>query len=276
MTPSAHTLGSLSAVAWSMGAAALMIIYEAVRPAVRLGRVRGWWPRAIALNLFQVGTVFVAGLTWNRWLQGKSILNAGRWPFLAGVLATYVFSTFVFYWWHRIRHESPFWWRFAHQIHHSVTRLELVSSFYKHPLEIWINSILSAVIVYPIMGCTTAQASAYTMAIALGEMFYHWNIHTFRWVGVIFQRPESHRIHHQKEMHSHNYSDLPVWDWVFGTFSNPKNADRVLTGFSNNREAEIGAMLLAREVDTTRRSEPLDFRPACFGCPKRRRCENPP
>ncbi len=266
----------MGAVAWSIGAAGAMIAYEFLRPAVKLGPVRGWWARVVALNLFQVGTVFVAGLTWNRWLQGRSLLDAGTWPFPAAVLATYVFSTLVFYWWHRIRHESPFWWRLAHQIHHSVSRLELVSSFYKHPVEIWINSILSAVIVYPIMGCSTAQASAYTMAIAVGEMFYHWNIRTPRWVGVAFQRPESHRIHHQKAMHSHNYSDLPVWDWIFGTFSNPRNADRVLTGFGDNRETRIGEMLLAREVETTRRSEPLDFRPACFGCPKRHRCAQNP
>jgi hypothetical protein len=96
MTTSVHSLGSIGAIAWSIGAAALMIAYEALRPAVKLRRVRGWWGRAVALNLFQVGTVFVAGLTWNRWLQGKSLLNAGSWPFLAGVGAAYVFSTFVF------------------------------------------------------------------------------------------------------------------------------------------------------------------------------------
>lgn len=39
------------------------------------------------------------------------------------------------------------------------------------------------------------------MTIALtgiAELIYHWNINTPYWLGFIFQRPESHRIHHQE------------------------------------------------------------------------------
>ncbi|MGZ5529872.1 MAG: hypothetical protein ACXWJB_14445 [Limisphaerales bacterium] len=36
-----------------------------------------------------------------------------------------------------------------HQIHHSALRLEIIRRFYKHPVEILINSILSSLIVYP-------------------------------------------------------------------------------------------------------------------------------
>ena len=38
----------------------------------------------------------------------------------------------------------------------------------------------------------------------------------------IFQRPESHCVHHQEGLHSFNYADLPLWDMLFGTFRNPK------------------------------------------------------
>jgi hypothetical protein len=49
-------------------------------------------------------------------------------PALGGLIAY-----FIFYWWHRWRHESDLLWRLFHQIHHSPQRLEVITSFYKHP-----------------------------------------------------------------------------------------------------------------------------------------------
>lgn len=250
-----------------------MMVVERMIPGTRLPKVPGWLWRAIVLNLGQIAVVIVAGHTWNRWLQGFSLLHAARWPDWLAALSAYVFSTLVFYWWHRVRHESSFWWRFAHQIHHSAARLEILTSFYKHPFEIFVNSVLSALIVYPIMGCSTPQGGYYTLLIAGGEMFYHWNIHTPRWVGHLFQRPESHRIHHQRNRHAKNYSDLPVWDKLWGTFSNPKNGDQIVCGFRDQLESQLGPMLAAREVEVTRLSEPLEVRPWCLGCGKLSRCE---
>jgi sterol desaturase/sphingolipid hydroxylase (fatty acid hydroxylase superfamily) len=254
--------------------ATVMVIYEKLRPATVLPEVRDWWTRAIGANVGQLVVVIVAGFTWNRWLQGYSLFHAAHWNDGVAVLVTYVVSTFLFYWWHRVRHESAFWWRWAHQIHHSVSRLEILASFYKHPFEITLDSILSAVIVFPLMGCSPWQAAFYTVLIGLGEMFYHWNIHTPRWVGVWFQRPESHRIHHQRERHTKNYGDLPLWDYLFGTYSNPKHADTIACGFAEERETRVGEMLVGKEVDVTRRPEPLDFRPACWGCRKKHLCQS--
>ncbi len=251
----------------------LFILVERIIPATELPKVPNWLFRAILFNLSQIAIILIAGSTWNLWLQDYSIFSIDTVGVVLGAFITYLVSTFIFYWWHRIRHESKFWWKFAHQIHHSASRLEILTSFYKHPLEILINSALSSIIVFPLMGCSKKQAALYTLFIAVGEMFYHWNIHTPRWLGHLFQRPESHRIHHQKDMHSKNYSDLPLWDKLFGTFSNPKNADKVKCGFVVKSELDIKAMLLGKEIDTKRKSEPLDFCPACFGCHKKYRCD---
>ena len=255
-----------------MAAGVLMIGTERLLPGSVLPRVRGWFGRVVAINLFQVAIAVISGLTWNRWMQGASVFSASGWPDWLAVGATYFVTTFVFYWWHRIRHESVFWWRVAHQIHHSASRLEVLTSFYKHPVEIAINSVLCAAICYPLMGCSAAQGGVYTLLLAIAEMFYHWNVRTPRWVGVIFQRPESHRLHHRRFHHTRNYSDLPLWDWLFGTFSNPSRADKVVCGFSDSRETALPGMLLTREVETKRDPEPLNFRPACFGCPAKLRC----
>lgn len=260
------------AILWAVGAAGVMIAAETALPGSILPRVQGWWARVVAINVFQVALALIGGVTWNAWMQGFSLFQASKWPDAAAVLATYLVSTFVFYWWHRIRHESAFWWRAAHQIHHSASRLEVFTSFYKHPFEIAINSVLAAAICYPLMGCTPAQGAAYTLVIALAEMFYHWNVRTPRWIGAILQRPESHRLHHRRFHHTRNYGDLPLWDWLFGTYSNPSRADRVVCGFEPAQETAFGAMLAMREVDIRRDPEPMSFRPACFGCAAKLRC----
>jgi len=171
------------------GIAAGCILAERLWPAMELPRVRAWWGRVLLINSIQFGITVLAGQTWNHWLNHASIFHLkdhlGDWP---SALIIYVFSTFVYYWWHRARHDSQFLWRMLHQIHHSARRLEIVTSFYKHPLEIWINSILSSLIVYPLFGGSVRAAGYYTVLIALGEFFYHWNIKTPAWLGFIFQR----------------------------------------------------------------------------------------
>src|SRR4051794_19366893 len=202
--------------------AALCIVIERLWPAMDLPRVHAWWARVVLINAAQLGITLLAGLTWNRWCAAVSLFHIGRsMSDISAALLTYAFSTFVFYWWHRFRHESAFLWRALHQIHHSARRLEILTSFYKHPVEIWLNSILSSAIVYTLFGCDIEAAGYYTLLIAVGEFFYHWNIKTPRWVGYLFQRPESHRVHLQFRYHTNNLAGLPIWDILFGTFKNP-------------------------------------------------------
>jgi sterol desaturase/sphingolipid hydroxylase (fatty acid hydroxylase superfamily) len=81
----------------------------------------------------------------------------------------------------------------------------------------------------------------------LAELFYHWNVRTPYWLGYVFQRPESHCVHHQEGVHSFNYSDLPVWDILFGTFRNPRRFD-ARCGFGEG-EHRLAVMLAG--VDLT-------------------------
>jgi len=50
-------------------------------------------------------------------------LNA---PLVEGFVG-WLIGTFVFYWWHRIRHANGFWQVF-HQVHHSPSRIEVILS----------------------------------------------------------------------------------------------------------------------------------------------------
>lgn len=252
------------------GIALLMVTIERLWPANQLPRVRGWWLRIFLVNLAQLGVVIVAGLTWDQWLLKFSLFRFNAWlGDVPSALIAYFISTFVFYWWHRIRHESTFFWKLCHQLHHSPRRIELLASFYKHPVEILCNSLISAVLVYSLCGCSVTAAAIYTVLTAVAEYFYHWNISTPHWLGFLIQRPESHRIHHKFRHHTQNYADLPLWDWLFGTFHNPNKSPK-RCGFGAVREQRVTEMLAFRDVHTASPSALLS--PTCIGCSKRWAC----
>ena len=217
-------------------------------PGWRLAKVETWTARALIVNLAQLGIIQLAGLTWEKWLHGPSVFKLGDHvsAWLGGAIA-YFIATFIFYWWHRARHESDHLWRAFHQIHHSPQRIEVITSFYKHPAEMAVNSILGSLLVYGLLGLSPEAAAVYTFFTAIGEFFYHTNIKTPQWIGLFFQRPEMHRIHHEYGKHRSNYGDIVWWDMIFGTYSNPANF-LSHCGFDNEKEQRLTEMLAMDDV----------------------------
>ena len=63
----------------------------------------------------------------------------------------------------------------------------------------------------------------------------------------LIQTPELHSIHHQFDHHKSNYSDLPLWDRLFGTYRDATDfVDRC--GFPTGAEAKLGEMLVFKDV----------------------------
>ena len=217
-----------------------------------LPKVRTWWVRVVLINIAQLGVVLLAGVTWEHWFSAWSIFQLSDYVSntLGGFIA-YFIATFLFYWWHRWRHESDFLWRMFHQIHHSPQRLEVITSFYKHPLEMIVNSIIGSLLVYTFLGLSLEAGAIYTFLTAIGEFFYHTNIKTPRWVGFIFQRPEMHRIHHQYNRHKNNYGDITWWDMLFGTYENPKEWTKTC-GFTPQKEEQLIDMLKFKDIHKKR------------------------
>lgn len=236
--------------------AGVFLILERLFPGRALPTSPGWYLRAATLNAVQLGIVLLAGITWTQWMQGHSLLTiAGAMPApWQGLLAWFV-GTFVFYWWHRARHRSDFLWRCLHQIHHSPVRIETLTSFYKHPLEIALNSILSTAILFPLLGASPEAIGWYSLFAATGEFCYHANLCTPRWFGWFLQRPELHAIHHQRDVHDFNYGDITWWDRLFGTF---READDFAAecGFDAHKERRLGKMLRFGDVHAD--GEPRD------------------
>jgi sterol desaturase/sphingolipid hydroxylase (fatty acid hydroxylase superfamily) len=231
-----------------LGLASVFFIAERIFPGRVLPHSSGWYSRAVFLNLCQFGIIMLAGVTWDRWLQGDSFLNIAKVlpPIQQGLLSWFI-GTFIFYWWHRARHKSNLLWIGLHQIHHSASRIEILTSFYKHPLEIAANSIIISFVLFVILGASPEAAAWFNLFAASGELFYHSNLKTPHWVGYFMQRPEHHSIHHQFGVHDYNYGDITWWDRLFGTFRDTQEfMERC--GFREGSETRLGKMLAFKDV----------------------------
>jgi sterol desaturase/sphingolipid hydroxylase (fatty acid hydroxylase superfamily) len=230
-----------------LAATVLFFVAERVLPGRELPEAPGWYVRAAFLNACQVGIVLLAGVAWNRWMQRWSLfhISGSMSPVLQGALGWFI-GTFVFYWWHRARHGVGILWRVFHQIHHSPSRIEMLTAFYKHPAEIAADSLISSALMFLFLGASLAGGAWFNVFAVLGEYFYHSNLHTPQWVGYFLQRPEHHSIHHQLDLHGFNYGDITWWDRLFGTF---REAEEFAPkcGFPNGHEKNLGRMLIFRD-----------------------------
>lgn len=230
-----------------LGAAVIIWSFEQLRPNTVLKDVPNWYLRAFIFNSTQALIATGSTYLWDVWFVQFPLFSLKAQPLALQVLAGYLTITFIYYWWHRLRHSIPVLWRYLHQLHHSPVRIEVITSFYKHPLEILANGILTSAILYILLGLPAKAVGLCVLTTALAELIYHMNIKTPRIMGLFFQRPEMHRIHHQQGLHHYNYSDLPVWDMLFGTYKNPAVVENK-TGFPDNNENNVWALLKGQEL----------------------------
>ena len=220
---------------------------ERARPGTRLPLVAGWKPRAVAFIALELLTVPTVVFLWFAFVDSSALLVLVDDPLWIQVSANWLLSTFVFYWWHRVRHDSDPLWRWTHQLHHSPQRIETITTFYKHPLEVIADTLLNLTLSFMILGVSSEAFLLHVSCVACSQFFVHMNVATPHWIGYFVQRPEMHRIHHESGAHRNNYADLPLWDILFGTFENPQNRS-VECGFEAAQERRVLDMLLLRDV----------------------------
>ena len=234
----------------------LCLVIERFRPGWMQPTRQEWRLRVLFLGSFELCAVFLIGLIVKDWWLLPSLLDwSDLHPSLGGLL-TYLSASFFFYWWHRARHECGPLWRIFHQLHHSAGRLETLTAFYKHPLEVAANSLASSLLVYLVFGLDLSGAAVYTSITVVAQLMVHLNTKTPQMLGYFFQRPEMHRIHHRPGSEHLNYADIPLWDILFGTFHNTAEFDGNC-GFSPQREARLGDMLMFCDVHTKANSNDM-------------------
>ncbi len=228
------------------------LLFERIKPGRMLPKIKNWYYMALMINVIQLIITLLTARLWIEIFGEISLFKIRNWQseILQGFFG-WLIGTFFFYWWHRVRHMKGFWLIF-HQLHHSPSRIEAVTSFYKHPIEILADAILSALILYPLLGCSLMGMFWYNCFAGIGEYLYHSNIKTPKWFRYFIQTPELHSIHHQYNVHKYNFGDITIWDRIFGTYKDTTEfVERC--GFPKDAEHKLKEMLLFKDVYKSRK-----------------------
>ncbi len=126
---------------------------------------------------------------------------------------------FAYYWFHRVSHESRFFWNF-HVVHHSSNQYNLsvaVRQSWFSGIAHWIFYVPVAFLGFPFWAFVTVHGL---------NLIYQFWIHTkfigkLGWFETIFNTPSHHRVHHgvNDRYLDKNYAGIfIIWDKLFGTF----------------------------------------------------------
>lgn len=129
-------------------------------------------------------------------------------------------------------------------MHHLPKRFDVSLTVHVHPLDVahvvtvvFVTTLICGFDfrVFPIL-ILFEDALAY---------FQHMHIRTPRWLGYFIYRPEQHSDHHST--HDINYGIIPLWDLIFGTFSNPEHeAEKI--GLSEDAQSQFWQCLFFKKL----------------------------
>ncbi|MBQ4914787.1 sterol desaturase family protein [Maribacter sp. MMG018] len=172
-----------------------------------LGNVAiGLFTKAITLSLFYVlynfYHVFTIPFVWWSWLI---LLFA---------------EDFCYYWFHRISHESRFFWA-SHVVHHSSKKYNLSTAL----RQTWSGGFYTFIFWFPLI-LIGFHPIMVLVQMSVSLIYQYW-IHTElihkmpKWFEAIFNTPSHHRVHHatNPQYLDRNHAGIfIIWDRIFGTF----------------------------------------------------------
>lgn len=236
---------------------ATLFLWESLFPGRKLPRVRFWVLRGLLAFAFYFYLSSYLPLLWDNYLAKYQLMDLSGLGAVTGGVIGVLFYQLGVYIWHRAMHKNDTLWRVFHQMHHSSERLDIPSAFYFSPLDMIGWTVLGSLCFALIMGLSPQAITIVLLTLNFLGIFQHANIKTPQWLGYLVQRPESHTVHHARGIHAYNYSDLPIFDILFGTFKNPKDFEYE-TGFYQGASAQVADMLRFKDLNRERKkvSEP--------------------
>jgi len=209
--------------------------------------VAGWRIKGAAFTLLYFALATYAPLFWDGWLGEHRLFAADTLPLWAQIIGGFLALELAVYVWHRTMHNTPILWRWFHQMHHSAERLDIWGALYFHPFDTLGFTLVGSLVLVLGFGVSVDAAIVVNVLATFYGMFQHVNVRTPRWLGYVIQRPESHSHHHERGVHARNYSDLPLWDMLFGTFYNPKDFAQEV-GFFDGGSKRVPEMLVGKVI----------------------------
>jgi len=140
---------------------------------------------------------------------------------LGSAMLIMLISTFIYYWLHRIQHESLFWWR-IHATHHHITKMGCMRGDRTHPLE-WATLLLATPVALAVLGASDGVMAVVGSFSIWTSTLNHANLPlksmpVYDW---IFATAQQHHVHHayERRQADSNYGCMLIlWDRVFGTY----------------------------------------------------------
>lgn len=224
-----------------------LMIWESFFPARELPEVKFWKLKGLSAFAVYFYLSSYLPLIIDPFLEPLRLFDLTGLGTAGGAVAGILLYELGMYVWHRTMHRFGFLWRIFHQMHHSAERLDTYGAYFFSPMDMIGWTALGSVCFALIMGISPQAITVVLLVTNFFSIFQHANIRTPRWLGYIIQRPESHTVHHAQGIHGYNYSDLPVYDILFGTFNNPDGYQHE-TGFYTGATDRIVDMLLWEDI----------------------------
>jgi len=227
-------------VATALGAAAITTATDALANRDDDSRLTQWAKRVRpSSGVAAVATGVVVGSTgWAARTSAKRIWerSGSKRDLGTGIAATagaLLAWDFIYYWNHRIQHESRWLWA-IHVVHHSSEHYNL-STALRQPVA----DVFGMFVPYGLMAFLGFRPSVIENARALNLIYQFW-IHTeaIDRMGVleeVLNTPSHHRAHHgsnQQYLDRNHGGILIIWDRLFGTFE--REREKVVYGLTKN------------------------------------------
>ncbi len=135
------------------------------------------------------------------------------------LIAIFFTEDFCYYWFHRIGHESRFFWA-SHVVHHSSEEYNLSTAV----RQTWSGTIINTIFWLPLI--LIGFSPMMVMIQQSISLIYQFFIHTetvgkLGFIEKVFNTPSHHRVHHGTDLKylDKNYAGiLIIWDKMFGSF----------------------------------------------------------
>lgn len=225
-----------------------LMAWEALFPAQQLPKIKYWKLKGLTAFTIYFFLSSYLPLWTDPFLSNLQLFDLTNLGNVGGGIFAIVLYEFGVYVWHRAMHKSDLLWRVFHQMHHSAERMDTFGTFYFSIMDMIGFTFLGSLCFALLVGVTPQAVTIMLLGTMFLGVFQHTNIKTPQWLGYVIQRPESHTVHHAKGIHKYNYSDLPIFDIIFGTFKNPKGYEHE-TGFYEGGSNKILEMLLFKDIN---------------------------
>ena len=226
---------------------ASLMLWEGLRPARALPKIRGWHLRALGSFAAYFSLSSYLPLIWDGYLAQYQIVDLSGLGVVTGAIVGLLVYNAALYAWHRTMHNTGWLWKSFHQMHHSAERIDTYGAFFFSPLDMIGLTFIGSLSLSLLVGLSPGAVTVFLFASMFMGIFQHANVTTPQWIGYVMQRPESHTIHHGRGLHRYNYADMPIFDMMFGTFRNPKTYE-MQTGFYDGASSRIVDMLTFHDV----------------------------